>query len=238
MIPSSSSPTPTPSISSAVGASSSNSGQQVQELPGASSYAGVQPSLNDGDEFYILCKGYGYNPPGPLRKEVIEKLRQDNPGIFDGLDSPDDLFRANPIKYQPLAKLILDTPNLESILDVKLGDLGNFGWYTDTITYEIYKHNFYEVLTDIGGKEWVLVDDDSYDAFRKRKQFVSQLREILFDESMSSDHKINELKGLFPPIDPSGEDVSLEQLVENMDFLYGDTFKKAQQRAIEAGCKP
>ena len=231
MIPSST----TPTFSSAAGASSSNAGQQAQELPESSICAGVQPPFDDDDEFYIICQSCRWNPPMTLKKEVIEKLRQDHPSIFDGLDSPDDLFRAAPDKYQPLAKLIRDTLNIESILDTRLGKPE---LYTDKITYDIYKHDLYEIIEDVGGKQWVLVDDDSYDALRKRKLFVSQLREFLFDESMSSDHKIKNLKGLFPPVGPGEEDVSIEQLSENMNSLFGDTFKKAQQRSIEAGFKP
>lgn len=234
MIPSSPSPT-TPTFSPAAGASSSSAGQQVQESSEASTYARVQSSFDDDHELYILCECRKYNPPVILKKEVIEKLRRDHPGIFDGLKNPNSLFGCDPVLYQPLAKLVRDNPNLESILDIRLGkpDL-----YVDKITYGIHRHNFYEVIRDIGGKEWVLVDHDGYDAFRKRELFVPRLREFLFDESMSSDHKIENLKGLFPPIGPGEKDISIEQLSENMDFLYGDTFKKAQRRAIEAGFKP
>lgn len=236
MIPSSSSPT-APTFSSAAGASSSNAGQQVQESSESSTYARMRSffDIDDDDEIYIICRGSQFYSPLILKEEVIEKLRRDHPGKFDDPFGPNTFFYCVPELYQPLAKLIRDNPNLESIFDIKLGkpDL-----YVDKIPRAIYEHDFYEVIEDGYGKEWVVVDHDGYDTFRKRKLFIPRLREFLFDESMSSDHKIESLKGLFPPIGPSEEEVSIEQLSENMDSLFGDTFKKAQQQAIEAGIKP
>lgn len=236
MIPSSSSPT-TPTFSSAAGASSSNAGQQVQESSESSTYARMRSffDIDDDDEIYIICRGSQFYSPLILKEEVIEKLRRDYPGKFDDPYGPNTFFYCAAGLYQPLAKLIRDNPNLESIFDIKLGkpDL-----YVEKIPYAIYEHGFYEVIEDAWGKEWVVVDHDGYDTFRKKELFVPRLREFLFDESMSSDHKIESLKGLFPPIGPGEKDVSIEQLSENMDFLFGDTFKKAQQRAIEAGFKP
>ena len=55
---------------------------------------------------------------------------------------------------------------------------------------------------------------------------------------MSNDDKVVNLQMLFPPMVEGEEIVSIDQLRENMDSLFGDAFKKAQQRAIAAGCMP
>ena len=197
----------------------------------------VEIKLSSDDDFYLLYVG-SYTSPGFLKRETIEQLNQDHPGIFNGLDDPDDLFEADPAKYQPLAKLIYDTGygDLETILAP--GSFGEPCWSAKKMLYGEYQGGFYSFEEDYEGKQWVKVHSDHYQLMKKNKQFVAQLREFLFDQSMSNDDKVVNLQMLFPPINQSEEDVSIDQLRESMDLLFGNTFKQAQQRAINSGFKP
>ena len=42
----------------------------------------------------------------------------------------------------------------------------------------------------------------------------------------------------FSPINQGEADVSIDDLRENMDFLFRTVFKQAKQRAINSGMKP
>ncbi|WP_422448957.1 hypothetical protein [Endozoicomonas sp. ALB091] len=196
----------------------------------------VELKLSSDDDFYLLYVG-SYTSPGTLKRETIEQLNKDHPGIFNGLENPDDLFNADPVKYQPLAKLIYDTDyrDLETILDP---DIGEPCWSAQKMLYGEYQGDFYKFEGDYEGTQWVRVHSDKYQLMKKNKQFVAQLREFLFDQSMSNDDKVVNLQMLFPPVDQSGEDISADQLRENMDLLFRNTFKQAQQRAINSGFKP
>ncbi|WBA83267.1 hypothetical protein [Endozoicomonas sp. GU-1] len=86
--------------------------------------------------------------------------------------------------------------------------------------------------------DFYLLYSDKYQLMEKNKQFLAQLRTFLFDQNMSNDDKVMNLQMLFPPVDQSGDDVSFDQLRENMDLLFRNTFKQAQQRAMNYGLKP
>ena len=193
-------------------------------------------NFSPDDVFYLLYVG-SWSSPGTLKRETIKQLKKDHPGIFKGLDEPDDLFEADPVKYQPLAKLIHDTRfcDLETILNRGIGDPC---WCAEKMLYGEYQGGFYSVERDYEGTQWVKVHSDHYQLMKKNKLFVAQLRDFLFDQSMSNDDKVMNLQMLFPPLDQDGEDVSIDQLRENMDLLFGNTFKQAQQRAINSGLKP
>ena len=60
----------------------------------------------------------------------------------------------------------------------------------------------------------------------------------MFDESVSSDDKVGCLQMPFSPINQGEADVSIDDLRENMDFLFRTVFKQAKQRAINSGMKP
>ncbi|MBO9493014.1 hypothetical protein J7438_02765 [Thalassotalea sp. G20_0] len=196
----------------------------------------VELKLSSDDDFYLLYVG-SYSSPGTLKRETIERLNKDHPGIFNGLEDPDDLFKADPIKYQPLAKLIHDTrfSDLKTILNARIGQPC---WCAEKMLYGEYQGGFYSVEEDYEGTQWVKVHSDQYQLMKKNKQFFAQLREFLFDQNMSNDDKVVNLQKLFPPVDQRGEDVSVDQLRENMDLLFRNTFQQAQQRAIIYGLKP
>lgn len=207
------------------------------ELPEATSGDSVEAksSFNDDDEFYILYKG-GWSDPGAIKKEGIDFLKKNNPGIFDDVDKDtlnsfmdsgygiQRLFDSDPVKYQPIARYI---------------DQGHEGCLSAfRMSYGEYKGKFYDIEEDYEGTQWVNVHSDHYELMLENKRFVSQLREFLFDQSMSNDEKVVNLQMLFPPIDQRDEGVSIEELRKNMDLLFGDTFKQAQQRAINSGFRP
>ncbi|MGI2026055.1 hypothetical protein [Endozoicomonas acroporae] len=196
----------------------------------------VELKLSSDDDFYLLYVG-SYTSPGTLKQETIERLNKDHPGIFNGLEDPDCLFEADPVKYQPLAKLIHDTRfcDLKTILNP---DVGAPCWRAKKMLYGEYQGGFYKVEGDYEGSQWVRVHSDKYQLMKKNKQFFAQLRAFLFDQNMSNDDKVMNLKMLFPPVDQSGDDVSFDQLRENMDLLFRNTFKQAQQRAMNYGLKP
>ena len=240
MIPSSSSPRLPTTVASA---SSADRQITAQDLPGSSSSAQVKPSYRDDDDFYFLY-ATSWTPYGTLKKETIEQLSKDHPGLFDGLDEPDDLFEAKPIKYQPLAKLIHDTPDLNTILDVGMvrpnerrGD-GELCWTTKKVPYGIYKHGFYHIHEDYEGTQSLKVDTKGYEAMRKNYLFFSQLSEFLFDESMSNDEKVAKLKMIFGTIKEGEDDISIDQVCENMDLLFCTSFKEVQRQNIERGFAP
>ena len=149
-------------VPSSVGASQQK--RSKPDLPESSSSAGEKPSYHD-DEFCILYPEY-YGSHGRLKKETIEKLRNEHPGIFDGFDTPDDLFEADPVKYQPLAKLIHDTPDIESILEDR-GRGGNLDWNTRKVNYGIHKYGFYKFDHNFEGWQWIDVDYDKYETLKK-----------------------------------------------------------------------
>lgn len=214
--------------------------QKIQKLdpPGSSSPAKVKPSYHDDDEFYIFYSTAYYARGETLKKEGIEKLSVDFPGIFDGLEKPDDIFEADPIRYQPMAKFFhsSDWHVRESITNCEF--LKPF-WVVEEMPYGLYKYGFYEFFEeDEWGTQSVKLHYDRYEKKKKEKLFVSQLRSLLFDECMSCEEKVNGLQMLLPPKEDEYEEVSIDQIFENMDSLFGDAFKKAQQRAIEAGYVP
>ena len=253
MIPSPSSPAPSSSFVAGAGQPPT-----APDLLGSTSGDSVaaKPSFNDDDDFYFLYKG-GWDSPGAIKQEDIDLLIKNNPGIFDGVDKEtlnefmdegegiQDLFNSDPVKYQPIARYI--SQGHEGCLMAHI------------MKYGEYKGGFYKVERDYEGTEWVKVRSDHYKLMLENKRFVSQLREFLFDQSMSNDDKVVNLQMLFPPIDQSDEDssieelskntdllsidqsdedVSIEELRRNMDLLFGNTFKQAQQRAINSGFKP
>ena len=214
--------------------------QKIQKLdpPGSSSPAKEKPSYLDDDKFYIFYSSSCYARGDTLKKEGIEKLSMDFPGIFDGLEKPDDIFEADPIRYQPLAKFFYtcgDRHVRESITNFEF--LEPY-WVVEELPYGFYKYGFYEIEVDDWGIQSVKLHHDRYEKKKKEKLFVSQLRSLLFDECMSCEEKVNGLQMLLPPKGDQDEDVSIDQIFENMDSLFGDAFKKAQQRAIEAGYVP
>ena len=230
-----------PSLSSTAPSSSfvAGAGQPptAPDLLGSTSGDSVaaKPSFNDDDDFYFLYKG-GWDSPGAIKQEGIDLLIKNNPSIFDGVDKGtldefmddgegiQDLFNSDPVKYQPIARYI--NQGHEGDLMVRI------------MKYGEYKGGFYKVERNYEGTQWVRVHSDRYKLMLENKRFVSQLREFLFDQSMSNDDKVVNLQMLFPPIDQSDEDVSIDELRRNMDLLFGDTFKQAQQRAINSGFKP
>ena len=232
MIPSPSSPAPSSSFVAGAGQPST-----APDLLGSTSGDSVaaKPSFNDDDDFYFLYKG-GWDVPGAIKQEGIDLLIKNNPGIFNGVDKEtlnefmdegegiQDLFNSDPVKYQPIARYI--NQGHEGCLQVHI------------MKYGEYKGGFYRVERNYEGTEWVKVHSDRYKLMLENKRFVSQLREFLFDQSMSNDDKVVNLQMLFPPIDQSDEDVSIEELRRNVDLLFGNTFKQAQQRAINSGFKP
>ena len=240
MIPSSSSPRLPTTVA---GASSADRQITGQDVPGSSSSAQVKPSYSDDDDFYFLY-ATSWTPYGTLKKETIEKLSKDHPGLFDGLDEPDDLFEAKPIKYQPLAKLIHDTPDLNTILDVGMvrpderRPDGKLCWTTKKVPYGLYKHRFFDIHEDYEGTQTLKVDLKGYEAMRKNHLFFSQLSEFLFDESMSNDEKVAKLKMIFGTVNEGDEEISIDQVCENMDLLFCTSFKETQRQAIERGMNP
>ena len=230
-----------PSLSSTAPSSSfvAGAGQPptAPDLLGSTSGDSVaaKPSFNDDDDFYFLYHG-GWDSPGVIKQEGIDLLIKNNPGIFDGVDKEtlndfmhdgygiQELFNSDPVKYQPIARYINQGHE---------GDL-----MVHIMKYGEYKGGFYKVERNYEGTQWVRVHSDRYKLMLENKRFVSQLREFLFDQSMSNDDKVVNLQMLFPPIDQSDEDVSIDELRRNMDLLFGDTFKQAQQRAINSGFKP
>lgn len=208
------------------------------DLSGASS-AEAKPTYNDDDDDFYILYASSYSPHGTLKKETIEKLSKDHPGIFDGLHEPDELFEADPVKYQPLARLIHETPNLETILDADEGrGDGDPCWTTEKIPYGIHKYGFYRIEEDYEDMQWVRIDLRGYEEMKKNKLFFSQLRDFVSDPGMSNDDKVSNLLQIFSTVEEDGDDVSVDQVRSNFDLLFKDASNKAQQRAIEAGLKP
>ena len=185
---------------------------------------------------FIFLQQGGWGSLGAINQECIDFLTKNNPGIFDGVDKKtvddimDDgtgiqyLFDSDPVKYQPIARYI---------------EQGHDGCLSVCITkYGEYKGGFYTVEEDYEGTQELIVHSEQYDVSQENKRFFTQLREFLFDESVSSDDKVGGLQMLFCPINQGEADVSIDDLRENMDFLSGTVFKQAQQRAINSGMKP
>ena len=233
MIPSNSSPR-FPSATAAVH-------QQVpeQNQSGSSPSANLKPSYGDDDEIYIILRGSAIMGC-ELREDVVKKLSTDHPGIFDGLTNPKDLLVADPVRYQPLAKLLADG-GTASILEPTY-DYGNFrnlpNFSAEKISYGLYKHGCYKIIDEFEGPQWLETYPERYEAMKKSKLHISQLREFLFNQSISDSDKVAKLQLLFRPISPGEEEITVEELLENTEFLIGDTFKEAQKRAIEHGLRP
>ena len=217
--------------------------QQVpkQNQPESSPSDYSKPSYGDDDDFYIIIHACGLADNSPLREEVVKKLSKDHPGIFDGLTDPSDLLGADPVRYQPLAKLLSDS-SPASVFESKrlrLGDNSHAECRSAVkISYGLYKHGFYKIMEDHTGQQSLESYPDRYEAMKKNKLNVSQLRVFLFDQSISDSDKVARLQLLFPPIGEGEEEITIEQLLENTEFLFGDTFKEAKQRAIENGFQP
>lgn len=195
----------------------------------------VKPPFDDDDDFYYLYKG-GWGGPGTISQEGIDFLKENNPGLFDEVDeqtlnrllnwgySIQRLFDSDPVKYQPMARYIAQGHDGDlCVLIMKYGE---------------YKGDFYTVENDYEGKERVIVHSQEYKRMKDNKRFVSQLREFLFDQSMSNEAKVANLQELFPAINQSEEDVSIDQLRESMNLLSENTLKQAQQQAINSGLAP
>ena len=210
--------------------------QQVaeQNQPESSSSEELKPSYSDDDDFYIILHSYSLAENNPLREDVVEKLSKDHPGIFDGLTNPNELLCADPVRYQPLAKLLADD-DPDSIFEPHRYS-NRPSWGAEKISYGLYKHGFYRIMDD-EREEWLESYPDRYEAMKKNKLNVSQLRAFLFEQSISDSDKVARLQLLFPPIGEGEEEITIEQLLENTEFLFGDTFKEAKQRAIDAGFK-
>lgn len=215
---------------------------QKQNQPESSTSDYLKPSYGDDDDFYIIVSSYGMFDCSILREGVVEKLSKDHPGIFEGLTNPADLLIADPVRYQPLAELLVDDGSRDSVFEPILPRQGDSFhhkcWFAVKIPYGLYKHGFYEIMEDRDGRQWLESYPERYEAMKKNKLHVSQLREFLFDQSISDSDKVAKLQLLFPPISEDEEEITIEQLLENTEFLFGDTFKEAKQRAIEYGLQP
>lgn len=211
--------------------------QQVpeQNQSGSSPSEYLKPSYDDDDDFYIILHSCSLAENNPLREDVVEKLSKDHPGIFDGLTNPNELLRADPVRYQPLAKL-LEEEDPDSIFEPHRYS-NRPSWGAEKISYGLYKHGFYRIMDD-EMEQWLESYPDRYEAMKKNKLNVSQLRVFLFDQSISDSDKVARLQLLFPPIGEGEEEITIEQLLENTEFLFGDTFKEAKQRSIENGIQP
>lgn len=240
MIPSNSSPR-FPSATAAVH-------QQVpeQNQSGSSPSANLKPSYGDDDEIYIILRGSDVTT-FKLREDVFEKLSRDHPGIFDGINDPKDLnnlLSADPVRFQPLAKLLADNDDhsasfFESTDHFNKDNFKNIpSLYTEKISYGLYKHGCYKIIDEFEGPQWLETYPERYEAMKKNKLHISQLREFLFDQSISDSDKVAKLQLLFRPISPGEEEITVEELLENTEFLIGDTFKEDQKRAIEHGLRP
>lgn len=237
MIPLSPASTTVPSVNtSSTGVSQQQTDPYLPEPTSSSAAVRVAPSFQDDDDFYLLYIG-SYSSPGTLKEETIQKLDTDHPGLFKGLEEPDDLFYDSPVYYQPLAKLIHDVGNadLKSILNAGIGDPC---WCATKIPYGLYKGGFYRIEGDYEGTQWVRVHYAQYEMMVESKRFVSQLREFLFDPGMGNDEKVDKLQALFPPLNQGEEEISIKDLLNNMNLTLGTEFKQAQQRAIDGGLKP
>lgn len=212
--------------------------QKIQKLdpPGSSSPAKEKPSYHDDDKFYIFYSSSCYARGDTLKKEGIEKLSMDFPGIFDGLEKPDDIFEADPIRYQPLAKFFYNCGERHVRESITNFERLEPYWVVEELPYGFYKYGFYEIEVDDWGIQSVKLHHDRYEKMKKEKLFISQLRSLLSDKCMSSDEKVDSLQMLLPS--KEDEYVSIDKVFENMDSLFGGAFKKAQQRAIEAGYVP
>ena len=214
--------------------------EQNQSVTSPSDY--LKPSYGDDDDFYIILHSCDLNAEKPLREDVVNKLSKDHPGIFDGLTNPNDLLRADPVRYQPLAKLLADNNGGASIFekdpDYSHDYHNKSPWYTEKISYGLYKHGFYKIMDDWEGQEWLESYPDRYEAMKKSKHHVSQLQAFLFDQSISDSEKVAKLQSLFPPTSEGKAGITADQLLENIELLVGNTSKEAKQQAIEYGIKP
>lgn len=235
MIPSNSSPR----FPSATAAVHQQVPEQNQSVSSPSDY--LKPSYGDDDDFYIIFQGGGLADNNTLREDVVKKLNKDHPGIFDGLTDPSELLRADPVRYQPLAKLLADNgfaSIFENNHDFDLADLNRPSWNTEKISYGLYKHGFYEIMRDHEEELYVESYPERYEAMKKSKHHVSQLQAFLFDQSISDSEKVANLQSLFPPTSEGKADITADQLLENIELLVGNTSKEAKQQAIEYGIKP
>ena len=217
--------------------------QQVpeQNQSGSSPSDYLKPSYGDDDDFYIIFQRCGLTDNNLLREDVVKKLSKDHPGIFDGLTNPSDLLRADPVRYQPLAKLLADNGSasiFENNHDYDRADLNRPSWNTEKISYGLYKHGFYEIMLDHEEEQYIESYPDRYEAMKKSKHHVSQLQAFLFDQSISDSEKVAKLQSLFPPTSGGGAGITADQLLENTELLFGDTSKETEQQAIEYGIKP
>ena len=227
----------TPVSASSTSSSVAGASQSPKEadLPGSGDPVAVKPPFDDDDDFYYLYKG-GWGGPGAISQEGIDFLKQNNPGLFDEVDEKtldrllnwgygiQRLFDSDPVKFQPMARYIAQGHDGDlCVLIMKYGE---------------YKGGFYTVENDYEGKERVIVHSKEYNLMKDNKRFISQLREFLFDQSMSNGAKVASLQELFPAINQSEEDMSIDQLRESMNLLSENTLKQAQRQAIDSGLAP
>ena len=229
----------TPVTASSIPSSVAGANQLPKEadLPRSSSGdpVAVKPPFDDDDDFYYLYKG-GWGGPGAISQEGIDFLKENNPSLFDEVDEKtldrllnwgygiQRLFDSDPVKFQPMARYIAQGHDGDlCVLIMKYGE---------------YKGGFYTVENDYEGKERVIVHSKEYNLMKDNKRFISQLREFLFDQSMSNGAKVASLQELFPAINQSEEDMSIDQLRESMNLLSENTLKQAQRQAIDSGLAP
>lgn len=240
MIPSNSSPR-FPSATAGVN-------QQIpeQNQTRSSSSDNLKPSYGDDDEIYIILRGSDVMA-FKVREDVVEKLSRDHPGIFDGINNPkdlNDLLSADPVRFQPLAKLLADNDDysasfFESTDHFNRDNFKNIPYlYTEKISYGLYRHGCYKIIEEFDGPQWLQTYPDRYEAMKKSKHHVSQLQAFLFDQSISDSEKVAKLQSLFHPTSEGDTDITADQLLENAELLFGDTSKEAKQQAIEYGIKP
>lgn len=227
----------TPVSASSTSSSVAGASQSPKEadLPGSGDPVAVKPPFDDDDDFYYLYKG-GWGGPGAISQEGIDFLKENNPSLFDEVDEKtldrllnwgygiQRLFDSDPVKFQPMARYIAQGHDGDlCVLIMKYGE---------------YKGGFYTVENDYEGKERVIVHSKEYNLMKDNKRFISQLREFLFDQSMSNGAKVASLQELFPAINQSEEDMSIDQLRESMNLLSENTLKQAQRQAIDSGLAP
>ena len=226
----------TPVSASSIPSSVAGANQLPKEadLPGSADPVAVKPPFDDDDDFYYLYSG-GFGGPGPISQEGIDFLKENHPSLFNEVNEDtlnrflnwgygiQRLFDSDPVKFQPMARYIAQ------------GHDGNLRVHI--MKYGEYKGNFYTV-EDYDGMEHVRVHSEEYKCMKDNKRFISQLREFLFDQSMSNEAKVASLQGLFPAINQSEEDVSIDQLRESMNLLSENTLKQAQQQAINSSLAP
>ncbi|UYM17458.1 hypothetical protein [Endozoicomonas euniceicola] len=192
---------------------------------------------DDDAELLIICN----NDPegmGTLTSNGATELQENYPDLFPAADFAllvfnelfdrpvPDIKNIDTLQYQAIAKLVQDHVDANSIKSFIVDDEYCCGEpYTKTIPYKMFSSGCLEFGTSDKSFFISKKSEENYEQYCFSKKNFFHLKNFVNNPEMDSDSKIKTISLIFPPDD---KELTPKNVFTNIDFLIGDTYKRAE----------